>query len=107
MPANNDKYIDNWTEKYLDDLELIYGPNEIHPIKTMEEINMEWLEAFLPIGQNVLFIEEWMESYLSTYAILYGALTLHAPMDIEELNQRWIDYFYKQSIDANNMQYAA
>ncbi len=107
MPANNDKYINNWTEKYLDALELIYGPVELHPIKTLEEINLEWLEAFMPIGQNVLFMEEWTESYFNTYAMFYGALTLHAKMDIEELNQRWMDYIYKDRMEENNFHYAA
>ncbi len=110
MSIKNDKIIDNWSEKYLDTLETIYGFRDLHPLKMLEEINLEWLGAFMSSdesNQDNLLVEEWTESYLNIYAILYGPFTLHAPMDVEEMNQRWIEYYYEESTIIYNIDHAA
>ncbi len=111
MIKKNDKFIDNWTEIYLDTLETLYGPIDLHPPKTMEETNLEWLEVFMPLDESKqnLPMEECTEYHINIYAILYNLdlIILHVPMDVEEMNERWIEIFLEETPIMNNIHHAA
>jgi len=88
----------NWSENYLDVLELLYGSFNLHPDLSIEELCQEWKEQFttekgtesVPQSRD---IADWEQSYLHTLETLYGPMFVHPDLNIEEVNLEWLSLF--------------
>ena len=93
----------DWTEAYLEVLEVLYGPFNIHPELTIEEVCEEWKDSFAVDRQVHVTAHEsrdivaWTEPYLIAFESLYGPLNLHPQLSIEEVNEEWLNYFMQDS----------
>ena len=97
---SNRKAIGNWSESYLNTLELLYGSFDLHPNLTVAELCEDWQECFQVEGQVQMGTEwsdgavrEWSDAYLDTLEILYGEFNLHPVRNIEELAKEWAENF--------------
>ncbi len=92
--------IADWTETYLEVLEVLYGPFNLHPELTIEEVCEEWKDCWA-VDSQVQVVNEsrdifaWSEPYLLVLESLYGPLNLHPHLSIEEVNEEWLNYFMK------------
>ena len=88
----------NWSENYLNILELLYGSFNLHPDLSIEETCEEWNEQFMtrkdpesvPQSRD---IADWDQPYLHTLETLYGQMFVHPDLNIEEINQEWLNLF--------------
>ncbi|MDD3364484.1 MAG: hypothetical protein PHZ03_05840 [Syntrophomonas sp.] len=92
--------IADWTESYLQDLEVLYGPFNMHPEMTIEEVCAEWKDCFAVDSQVNVTVESrdivaWSEPYLLEFESLYGPLNLHPQLNVEEVNEEMVQLFYK------------
>lgn len=87
--------LNNWCDNYLDAMDTLYGPIELHPDLTMEEQGEEWKENFREDGQIQIQMKqmesemEFAESYLDTIEQLYGEFNLHPWLTIQQVAAEW------------------
>lgn len=101
--------VSNWSDSYLDDMELLHGAFNLHPDLTTEELCEEWKECFRAVGkiaaeavkmQNSL---KWSDSYLDIMETLHGAFNLHPDLTIQELCEEWQRCFMSDGISLNEI----
>lgn len=80
---------------YLETLEEIYGPIEMHPYQNIEEVNSEWREIFMGLSAPDAAGMEgiWSEQYLAVFESIYGELLPPFYNDIEVINAEWVQLF--------------
>lgn len=90
--------IRSWSDMYLDTLEEIYGPFNLHPALSVEDLCKEWSDNF-GLKQTQVRVEEhqaervWSESYMASLELLFGEINMHPTLSIEELCEEWKDLF--------------
>ncbi|PKM78620.1 MAG: hypothetical protein CVU90_01065 [Firmicutes bacterium HGW-Firmicutes-15] len=93
--------IADWTEAYLEVLEVLYGPFNMHPELTIEEVCVkrnDWFSVDSHVdvtAHEIRDIVGWTEPYLLTFESLYGPLNVHPQLSVEEVNEEWLNYFMK------------
>lgn len=89
------KPITSWSDMYVDTLEEIYGPFNLHPALSTVDLCKEWSDVFGLEGRfkaandEMALIRSWSDSYMETVESLYGAIDLHPKLSIEEVCEEW------------------
>jgi hypothetical protein len=106
MELNYEGIIEDWSERYLEIMQTIYGQIELHHAESVEDTNSRWIKEFMP-GNQAVYPEKWVENLFAAFATIYGPLTLHLPMGKEELNQRLIEHYYMEENSIDRVFHAA
>jgi len=90
--------ITEFSDRYLDVLETLYGDFNLHPALSIEELCEEWNEQFvtgkeMESEQPTRDIVDWHEPYIVVLESLYGPMFLHPDLSIEEINLDWMNLF--------------
>ncbi len=100
---NECNMLSNWSYSYLNTLEILYGPFNLHPTLSITQLNEEWKNCYRADGQIQIELQRkqslknWSESYLNTLEILYGSFNLHPDLTTQELNNEWQECFMSGS----------
>jgi hypothetical protein len=90
----------NWSERYLDTLEEIYGPFNLHPALSVVDLCKEWSENFSREGKiqvasrDMAGAQEWSAGYMTALESLYGEINAPRRLTVEEMCEEWKACFY-------------
>ena len=87
-----------FSDRYLDVLETLYGNFNLHPALSIEELCEEWNDQFvtskdMESEQQTHDIVAWHEPYVVALESLYGPMFRHPDLSIEEINLDWMNLF--------------
>jgi len=101
----------NWTENYLDILELLYGSFNLHPDLSIEELCEEWNKQFITAedleSAPQRDITDWEQSYFNTLETLYGPMSVYPDLNIEEINLQWMSLFRQDQFTTTTLKKVA
>jgi hypothetical protein len=87
--------IADFSDRYLDVLEKLYGNFDLHPAPSIEGLCYYWNDQFVTheSEKHSADIVDWHEPYIGALESLYGPINLHPDPSIEEVNLEWMNLF--------------
>jgi len=100
---NECNMLSNWSDSYLNTLETLYGPFNLHPTRSIADLSEEWKDCFRTDGQLQIELQrnqplkEWSAFYLDSLETLYKRFNLYPNLTTQELCDIWQECFMSGS----------